>query len=149
MIPFAGTLWRILAKENAHRPLAPEGRFHHTGQTAIYTSLTAQGAGVAIQRYLKVDNRPKVIVPLLVKAAKILDMRRTAEDVLASTMVWQDVRATGAPAPTWMISDAARKSGAQGILYQSRTRPEFSHLMLFGIPDPGSLTPDAAPKDWP
>lgn len=148
-----GTIWRIMAKENAHSPLAParapEGRFHHDGQVAIYTSLTAQGAGTAIQRYLADDTRPKVIVPLLVEASNLLDMRGTAEEVQATTMVWQDNRAKGLRAPTWDVSDRARKTGAQGILYRSRTHPEYSHLVLFGVPNPGSLVPGTDAKDWP
>ena len=88
-----------MANENAHSPLAParapEGRFHHGGQIAIYTSLTAQGAGTAIQRYLADDTRPKVIVPLLVEVSNLLDMRGVAEDIQATTMVWQDSRTKG------------------------------------------------------
>lgn len=150
---FTGTIWRIMAKENTHSPLAParapEGRFHHSGQIAIYTSLTAEGAGTAIQRYLADDTRPKVIVPLRVEVGNLLDMRGSAEDIQATTMVWQDIRAKGLRAPTWDVSDMARKSGAQGILYRSRTHPEFSHLVLFGVPDPGSLSCTATATTWP
>lgn len=153
MIAFDGTIWRILALENADQPLAParapEGRFHHDGQLAIYTSLTAEGAGTAIQRYLAGDTRPRVIVPLLVKADRILDLRQDAKDVRNSTIVWQDIRDKGLAAPTWDISDAAREMGAQGMLYRSRTHPDLSHLVLFGVPDPGSLTVAESHKDWP
>ncbi len=48
-------------------------------------------------------------------------------------MVWQDIRATGAAAPTWVFSDAARAAGAQGLLYSSRSRPELSHLVMFDL----------------
>lgn len=151
--PFSGTIWRILAQESAYSPLAPaqapEGRFHHDGQIAIYTSLTAQGAGIAIQRYLKQDTRPKVIVPLLIEAANILDMRGTADNIKSTTLVWQDMRIKGLRAPTWDVSDLARQSGAQGMLYRSRSHPDLSHLVLFGVPDPGSLTPAADAKEWP
>lgn len=142
-----------MAKENAHLPLAParapEGRFHYDGQAAIYTSLTADGAGTAIQRYLVEDTRPKVIVPLLVDVTDILDMRTTPEDIQLTTMVWQDIRAKGQRAPTWDVSDMARKAGAQGILYRSRSRPDLSHLVLFGTPSGGSLTRKSDAKDWP
>lgn len=151
--PFNGIIWRILARENAHLPLAParapEGRFHHDGQIAIYTSLTAKGAGTAIQRYLVDDTRPRVIVPLLVEAYTILDLRGRDGDIQATTLVWQNDRAQGRRAPTWDVSDMARKNGAQGILYRSRTHPELSHLVLFGVPDPGFLTCDTTPTNWP
>lgn len=153
MGPFNGTIWRILPRENAHLPLAParapEGRFHHDGQFAIYTSLTAEGAGVAIQRYLAADTRPRVIVPLVVESSAILDLRGRDDDIRATTLVWQNDRAKGQRAPTWTVSDRARANGAQGILYQSRSRPDLSHLVLFNIPEPGFLTCTTAPVSWP
>ncbi|SOC05179.1 RES family NAD+ phosphorylase [Rhodobacter maris] len=141
MIPFSGTVWRILAAERAGEATAParhpEGRFHHSGQTALYASLTAEGAGVAIARYLAPGDGPRVIVPLRVEAARIADHRGEP----ALSVIWQEDRAaTGAPSPTWAFSDAARRAGAQGLLYSSRSRPELAHLVLFDL-SPGLLTP--------
>jgi hypothetical protein len=53
---FDGPVWRILPQTLVDSPVeparAPEGRFHHSGQIAAYASLSAEGASVAIQRYL-------------------------------------------------------------------------------------------------
>ncbi|MFT4960476.1 MAG: RES domain-containing protein [Paracoccaceae bacterium] len=127
MIAFSGTIWRIMAQENAHSPLAaaraPEGRFHHSGQFAIYTSLTAKGAGIAIQHYFAQDTRPKVIVPILVEAHDILDLRGTTEDIQATTMVCQDNRAKGLRAPNWDVSGLARTSGRRAcFIARARAR---------------------------
>jgi len=123
-----GTLWRAVF--DSADPLAPvtgpEGRFHHSGQWAIYGSLTAAGCAVAIARYLRAGDPPRVVVPLQVSAL-VLDCSGQPD----LSMVWQDVRAGGAVAPTWAASDAARASGVQGMLYSSRSRPELSHLVLF------------------
>ncbi len=105
---------------------APEGRFHHSGQIAAYASLSAEGATVAIRRYLS-DGVERVLVPMWLDAACVVDLRGEA----AASIVWQELQAAGAPSPTWAYSDAARESGAQAMLYSSRTRPELSHIVIF------------------
>jgi len=156
MTPFSGGVWRILFAEFADDPLsparAPEGRFHYGGQPAIYTSLTAEGAGVAIQRYLTDNDPPRVIVPLKISAAGLLDLRTgldTNAEIPPTSVVWQDQRAMGRRASTWDISDHARSIGAQGMLYPARSRPDLGHLVLFGAPVPGTLRQSASSQPWP
>jgi hypothetical protein len=48
-----------------------------------------------------------------------------------ASVVWQDIRASGKPAPTWAISDAAPAIGATAMLYSSRSRPDLSHIVVF------------------
>lgn len=62
----------------------------------------------------------------------IYDIRKTDFSSRAS-IVWQDCVDKGEPAPTWDYSDAARKAGAQGMLYASRSRPDLTHLVLFDV----------------
>ncbi|MEM8578474.1 MAG: RES family NAD+ phosphorylase [Pseudomonadota bacterium] len=107
---------------------APEGRFHHSGQIAAYASLSAEGALVAITRYLP-DGPARVLHRTLIVAAHVADHRGEAR----ASAVWQDIRAGGAPAPTWAFSDAARAAGAQAMLYSSRTRPELTHIVMFDL----------------
>lgn len=136
MIHFAGTVWRMtFAGRNALVPVtSPEGRFHHSGQNAIYTSLTPEGTAIAIRRYVMPNDPPRVIQPLLVDATRVVDLRGNRD----ASVIWQDQRATGSPAPTWEFSDAARIKGAQAMLYSSRSRPDLSHLVVF---DPRILHP--------
>lgn len=123
-------VWRILPQDLAETPSAPatspEGRFHHSGQIAAYASLTAEGAEVAIKRYLDAPIA-RVLVAMRLDAERIADERGNP----AASIVWQDVRATGVPSPTWRISDAARRAGAQAMLYASRSRPDLSHVVVF------------------
>jgi hypothetical protein len=112
--------------------ISPIGRFHYSEQIALYTSCTQEGAGVAITRYIKPDERERIIVPLQISADRIYDIRETDLSSRAS-MVWQEYVEKGKPAPTWVFSDTARKAGAQGMFYASRSRPELTHLVLFDV----------------
>lgn len=105
---------------------APEGRFHYQGQVAIYASLSAEGAAVAIRRYLT-DGMPRVLVPMWLDAGAVMDVR----DNRSASVIWQDRRDAGAWSPTWDFSDAARRKGAQAMLYASRSRPDRSHVVVF------------------
>lgn len=130
LMPFDGPIWRILPESLADRPSsparAPEGRFHYSGQTAAYASLSAEGASVAMKRYLA-DGMSRMLVQMWLKADHVCDVRGHA----AASVVWQDIRASGEVSPTWAISDTARKAGAQAMLYSSRSRPELSHIVVF------------------
>lgn len=142
MIPFTGTVYRVVfTDQDATAPVrSPEGRFHHSGQNAIYTSLTPEGCRVAIKRYLTTDDASRHIVPLDIAFDRLADLRGTP----AASMVWQDERARGEPASTWALSDQARQSGAQGMLYSSRSRPDLTHLVLFDI-GPAAVQYTASP----
>lgn len=87
MIRFKGTVWRILFTREAGDPTqvarAPEGRFHHNGQTAIYTSLTPQGARIAIAAYIKAIDPPRLLVPLEVEVI-VRDQRAVPDPTAAS-----------------------------------------------------------------
>jgi hypothetical protein len=132
LIAFDGPVWRLLSEQVATTPAvpanAPEGRFHHSGQIAAYASLTAEGAMVAIKRYMT-DNRTRLLVPMWLKAQALEDVRGDA----TASVIWQDQRAIGRIASTWAISDAARRTGAQGLLYSSRSRPELAHVVVFDL----------------
>ncbi|MFZ1468338.1 MAG: RES family NAD+ phosphorylase [Paracoccaceae bacterium] len=141
--PFSGTVWRaMVAGADPLAPVrSPEGRFHHGGQWAIYSSLTAQGCAVAIARYLRADDPPRVVVPLSVTLQVI---NHTGQPALS--VVWQDLRASGGLPPTWAHSDNARAAGAQGLLYSSRSRPDLTHLVLF---DAAAIRAAGAPRPFP
>lgn len=130
LIRFSGPVWRLLPRLMAETPAAaahaPEGRFHHSGQVAAYASLSAEGAAVAIKRYLG-DGVARVLVPMWFEAERVADERGNR---LAS-VVWQDIWEGGEPAPTWGFSDAARQAGAEAMLYSSRSRPDLSHVVVF------------------
>lgn len=127
---FSGPVWRLLPRRLVDTPSvpagAPEGRFHHCEQVAVYASLSAEGAAVAIKRYLG-DWIARVLVPMWLDAERVADERGNP----AASVVWQDIRASGEPSPTWSFSDAARQADAQAMLYSSRSRPDFSHVVVF------------------
>jgi RES domain len=136
LIAFDGPVWRLLPEKLVATPTAPasapKGRFHHSHQLAAYASLTAEGTAVAIARYLG-DNVPRMLIPMWLKAQAVADARGDA----TASVVWQDQFASGAKPSTWEISDAARRAGAQALLYTSRSRPDLAHVVVF---DPTCLT---------
>ncbi len=133
---FDGPVWRLLPDALLDTPAeparAPVGRFHHSGQIAAYASLSAEGASVAIQRYLG-DRIARKLVPMWLKSDCVVDERGNK----AASVIWQDICANGLRSPTWVFSDAARDAGAQAMLYSSRSRPELDHVVVF---DPACLS---------
>lgn len=130
LIPIDIPVWRILPTELLGAPnspaRAPAGRFHHSGQIAAYASLSAEGASVAMKRYL-VDEIERKFVPMHLTCERALDRRNDPD----ASIVWQDIHASGQTPPTWAISDEARSLGAQAMLYTSRSRPDLSHVVVF------------------
>jgi RES domain-containing protein len=127
---FSGIIWR--AAIEGRSPLipaaAPEGRFHHSGQPALYASLTPEGCRVAIRRYLRADDPPRLIHPLRFGAERVIDMSGKPD----LSIVWQDWR-DGGPSPTWAVSDRLRRQGWQAMLYSSRSRPDLTHIVIFNL----------------
>uniref|UniRef100_UPI0025E02B4D RES family NAD+ phosphorylase n=1 Tax=Sphingomonas sp. TaxID=28214 RepID=UPI0025E02B4D len=117
---------RSLANQTNTPAHAPFGRFHHSGQIAAYGSLTAEGAGVAVQRYLT-DGVDRMLVPMWLNVQHVADIRGIA----AASIVWQDIYHDDQSSPTWSFSDAARDLGADAMLYSSRSRPDLSHVVIF------------------
>ncbi|HCQ65841.1 MAG TPA: hypothetical protein DIU07_12125, partial [Rhodobacteraceae bacterium] len=46
-------------------------------------------------------------------------------------------RTTGRQPASWALSDRARATGTEGMLYASRKRPDLTHLVLFRWNEPG------------
>lgn len=147
MLEFSGPVWRILFQSKANAPLAParapEGRFHHSGQVALYASLSPEGAGIAIRRYVSGGDPQRVLQRAKVTMAQTVDLRGQPE----VSIVWQDIFDRQGNSPTWKFSDQARDTGADGVIYSSRSRPDLSHLVLFTT-SPAHIRTDGPPSNW-
>lgn len=140
-----GLFYRIVPAARADLVLAPaistEGRFHHSGQPTLYVSPRPDWACHAIQPYVRATDPPRVICELRLTAAGVLDLRDPAHcaaaglDPSLAAIPWLPERAAGLPASTWTVSDYARTSGADGIIYTARSEPSRWHLTLFRWPD--------------
>lgn len=139
-----GLFYRIVPQARASQVLAPatnpEGRFHHDAQPALYVSSRPDWAEHAIRPYVRKDDPPRVICELRIADAQVLDLRipdhcavRGIDPALAA-IPWLPERAQGRPASTWDVSDRARASGADGMIYPARTEPARWHLVLFRWP---------------
>lgn len=137
---FASALDRALA------PVAnPEGRFHHAGQAALYLSQTIEGVEVALKTYLAAGDPPRLVVPFDLAGGTLFDAREdTAAGALgvppgAGSVRWSADRAAGRRPASWDLSDAVRATGADGMFYASRKRPDLTHLVLFRWNRPGAV----------
>ncbi|MBV1867794.1 MAG: RES family NAD+ phosphorylase [Marinosulfonomonas sp.] len=141
MTPQIISVYRIIFEQHLPDVLAPvrspEGRFHHDGEAALYSSCTPDGARLALGYYARANDAPRQIVELAITGAKLFDMRDAAACAALSitysdaTVRWQNERADDRLASPWRISDIVRRSGADGMYYPSSSQPEFFHLVLF------------------
>ena len=140
-----GLFYRIVPGDRATQALAPavspEGRFHHDGQPTLYVSSRPDWAEHAIKSYVRDNDPPRVICELRLTGAKVLDLRRPDHcaawdiDPSLAAVPWLPERAQNSPASTWTVSDRARASGADGMIYTARSEPSRWHLVLFHWPD--------------
>ena len=152
--------YRIVYEEFADQVLngviSPEGRFHHSGQPALYLSPSVVSAGYAVISYVSDNDPPRVSVPLQLNNARLLDVRdpETCEALQicpkAADTLWRPQRAAGDPATTWQTSDAVRNSGANGMIYSSRRQPDRWHVVLFRWNDETGTALEiyGEPKPW-
>ncbi|MDE1992545.1 MAG: RES family NAD+ phosphorylase [Rhizobiaceae bacterium] len=116
---------------------ASAGRYHRLGQPTLYTSASLDWSITAISGYMREDRRKRVVVPLLVSDALVLDQhdeeacRRLGIDRDLSNESWRSALAAGQEPVSWRNSDAARSAGADGIIDRSRFIPGGWHLNLF------------------
>jgi len=100
-------------------------------------SATVDGAIAAVSKYMRADRLPRVIVPLLVGEALVIDQREADAcrgigiDPALSSLPWQSALAVGQDPPSWRNADVARDAGADGIIDCSRNMPGAWHLNLF------------------
>jgi RES domain-containing protein len=140
----SGLFYRIVPASRSDQALAPavspEGRFHHNAEPALYVSSRPDWACHAIASYVRHDDPPRMIVELSLTAARFLDLRDPTHcatfgiDPALAAVPWLPERAKGRPASTWNVSDRARASGADGMIYTARTEPARWHAVLFFWP---------------
>ena len=153
-----GLFYRIVPRDRATQALgpavSPEGRFHHHAQPTLYVSPRPDWAEYAIKAYVRPEDPPRIICQLRIRNVKVLDLRNPdhctawAIDPTLAAIPWLPERAQGLPASTWTVSDRARASGADGMIYTARTEPSRWHLVLFRWPR-ASLTGRVLPYPQP
>ena len=145
----SGRFWRAIAAERVGQVLSPPGpdsagRYHRPGQSALYITPEADWATIAIGRYLLDDGIKRVVVPLELDGAAVLDQRdpyacaALGIDPAQSQGRWDEELAAGREPSSWLASDAARAAGAQGIIDLSRGIAGGWHVCLFAWNVPGA-----------
>lgn len=162
-----GFFYRAVLAERVERVLAPPeptsaGRYHRLGEPALYLTASAEWAYIAISGYMREDGLPRVIVPVEIDAACVLDQRDVAAcaalgiDRDASNLPWRLALERDEEPSSRRNADIARAVGADGIIDRSRHIPGGWHVILFrwnelggpavqvcGEPTPAVLTDSA------
>jgi len=106
-------------------------------------SPSVEWAIIAVSGYIREDGRPRVVVPLLVGEALVLDQHDEESchllgiDREQSNAPWRPALADGLEPPSWRNADTARAFGADGIIDRSRQIPGGWRLNLFRWNDLG------------
>jgi len=139
--PISGLFYRYVYDNARTDPItaahSPEGRFHHSGQAALYMSPTQDWAAKALKVYIRPDDPLRSFVSLRVEGARIVDLRNPllcaslGLDVLAARANWRLDRKENRVGSSWVVSDTVRDLGADGLIYPSRTEPHRWNLVLF------------------
>jgi RES domain-containing protein len=138
----SGRFYRSVLLDRLEHVLAPPGpqsagRYHRPGEPALYMSATAEWSIAAISGYMREDGKARVVVPLLVTEALVLDQHDAQACALLgidrelSNASWRQALDTALEPPSWRNADAARAAGVDGIIDRSRMIPDGWHLNLF------------------
>lgn len=120
------------------------GRYHRPGEAALYLTREAEWAVIALSVYASEDGITRVVVPVEVSAARVLDQRDMAAmasvgiDPARSAESWRGALAKGREPGSWHAADRARSLGADGIIDPSRNIAGGWHLVLFRWNQPGA-----------
>lgn len=138
----SGRFYRAILVERVDQVLAPPaptsaGRYHRLGEPTLYMSPMEVWAISAVAGYMREDHRPRVVVPLLVSDAFVIDQhdeaacRQLGIDPRLSTGSWRQALEARREPDSWRNVDRARAVGADGIIDPSRMIPGGWHLNLF------------------
>jgi RES domain-containing protein len=147
----SGRFYRAVRPERLAHVLDPPaplsaGRYHRPGQAALYITREADWAVIAVARYMAEEGSSRMIVPLRVSTAAVLDQRDAhacavlGVDPAASACRWQVALAEQREPESWHNADAARAVGADGLTDPSRGIVDGWHLTLFRWNEPGAPT---------
>jgi RES domain-containing protein len=137
-----GTFFRSVLASRIDQVLEPPGpqsagRYHRPGQPTLYTSAARDWAIAAISGYMREDGLPRVVVPLDISEAFVLDQHDEAAcqafgiERDLSNEPWQAALKDNRQPASWRNVDIARACGADGIIDRSRKIPGGWHLNLF------------------
>lgn len=138
----AGRFHRSVRADREDSVLAPPtpdsaGRYHRPGQRALYVTPEPDWAVIAIGRYMFEDGQARVVVPLDISEAWVVDQHDVETCVMLginadrSNLPWRLSFEQGRDPPSWRNADRARAAGADGIVDRSRGILGGWHVALF------------------
>ena len=138
-IAYAADVDIILARGMASRPPA---RFNRPGEDALYLSREEAGARVALRRYVKPGDPPRVILDFDIAPCALFDLRlpENAGIYEHARQPWQEALDVGQTPETWRAADHAKALGHAGLIDPSRGQPGLWHITLFRWNAPNAPT---------
>jgi hypothetical protein len=142
LLNVSGRFYRAMHPDAVARVLdlpvpASAGRYHRPGQPTLHVTREADWAMIAVQRYAATETAPRVVVPLRINAAAVVDQRDPAQCAALGICAddaaarWQQWLVRDEEPPSWRNADVARAAGADGIVDPSRGIVDGWHLALF------------------
>lgn len=106
----------ILLKRNL--PDRPAARYNRLGENALYLSVDEQSARVAMQKYVKNLDAPRVLIHYEIQSCQLVDLRHTDADHLRKLALqdWQDALSAGHEPTSWQVADKLRHSSEVGLI---------------------------------
>ena len=120
------------------------GRYHGPGQHALYMTPKAEWARLVADWYGKRDGYVRVLFPLMLDEAQVLDLgdvaacARLGIDPVRANLSWRGALKVGERPPSWEVADTVRSYGADGLSDRSRMFPGAWHVTLFRWNEPGA-----------
>jgi len=128
-IAFADQVDILLERNLPYRPVA---RFNRCGQDALYLSVDEQSARVAMRKYAKDSDQPRVLIHYEVQSCKLVDLRHAdvADLRQLAKQDWQSALDSGDEPTSWQVADKLRESSEVGLIDPSRKSPGVWHVTL-------------------
>lgn len=132
-------------------PDRPAARFNRKGQDALYLSPDETSARVAMGRYLREGDPPRVLLSVEVERCALVDLRHPGAAGLydLARQPWQSALEAGQVPPSWGAADTLRAAGHVGLIDPSRQGPGLWHVTLFRWNAPGAPGVRVAGKPRP
>jgi RES domain-containing protein len=129
-IVFAHDVDVVLSRGLATRPAA---RFNRAGQDALYLSPNEASARVALTKYLRPEDAPRVLLRFEVAPCVVFDLRHPDAAAIhrLAKQPWGKALEKGDTPPSWTAADRIRADGHVGLIDPSRQQPNLWHLTLF------------------
>lgn len=116
---------------NRNSPSRPAARYNRIGENALYLSVDEASARIAMKKYVRASDPPRVLIRYKIDPCQVSDIR-SANDHIRKLVSqdWQAEQRMGKPPGSWTVADALRRANISGLIDPSRKNPQLWHLTM-------------------